>query len=91
MWHVSSRSGVATLRTAIHFLLTFLLLTLRQSCRGLLLLLLRAFIYSASSQGPQMRYVGTDGSMVTYGWVDRGTLENQPSSYYAGYTGQDTV
>ena len=25
MWHVSSRSGVATLRTAIHFLLTYLL------------------------------------------------------------------
>jgi len=25
MWHVSSRSGVATLRTAIHFLLTCLL------------------------------------------------------------------
>jgi len=24
MWHVSSRSGVATLRTAIHFLLTYL-------------------------------------------------------------------
>jgi len=26
MWHVSSRSGVATLRTAIHLLLTYLLL-----------------------------------------------------------------
>ena len=25
MWHVSSRSGVATLRTAIHLLLTYLL------------------------------------------------------------------
>ena len=25
MWHVSSRSGVATLRTAIHMLLTYLL------------------------------------------------------------------
>jgi len=25
MWHVSSRSSVATLRTAIHFLLTYLL------------------------------------------------------------------
>ena len=24
MWHVSSRSGVATLRTAIHLLLTYL-------------------------------------------------------------------
>jgi len=24
MWHVSSRSGVATLRTAIHFLITYL-------------------------------------------------------------------
>jgi len=24
MWHVSSRSGVATLRTAIHWLLTYL-------------------------------------------------------------------
>ena len=72
MWHVSSRSGVATLRTAMQLLLTYLLLTLRQSCRGLLLLLLlllRAFIYSASSQGPQMRCVGADG-MVTYGWVD---------------------
>jgi len=23
MWHVSSRSGVATLRTAVHFLLTY--------------------------------------------------------------------
>ena len=28
MWHVSSRSGVATLRTAIHLLLTYLLTTL---------------------------------------------------------------
>ena len=28
MWHVSSRSGVATLRTAIHFLLTYLMLLL---------------------------------------------------------------
>jgi len=26
MWHVSSRSGVATLRTAIHLLLTYLLI-----------------------------------------------------------------
>jgi len=25
VWHVSSRSGVATLRTAIHLLLTYLL------------------------------------------------------------------
>jgi len=25
MWHLSSRSGVATLRTAIHLLLTYLL------------------------------------------------------------------
>jgi len=25
MWHVSSRSGVATLQTAIHLLLTYLL------------------------------------------------------------------
>ena len=30
MWHVSSHSGVATLRTAIHFLLTYLL-TLKSS------------------------------------------------------------
>jgi len=29
MWHVSSRSGVATLRTAIHLLLTYLLITKR--------------------------------------------------------------
>ena len=28
MWHVSSRSGVATLRTAIHLLLTYLLTSL---------------------------------------------------------------
>ena len=27
MWHVSSRSGVATLRTAMHLLLTYLLTT----------------------------------------------------------------
>ena len=27
MWHVSSRSGVATLRTAIHLLLTYLHVT----------------------------------------------------------------
>ena len=27
MWHVSSHSGVATLRTAIHLLLTYLLLS----------------------------------------------------------------
>ena len=34
MWHVSSRSGVATLRTAIHLLLTCLLLTsIRRWCR----------------------------------------------------------
>ena len=35
MWHVSSRSGVATLRTAIHLLLTYLLtyLLLRASLR----------------------------------------------------------
>jgi len=31
MWHVSSRSGVATLRTAIHLLLTYLLTHLRLS------------------------------------------------------------
>ena len=31
MWHVSSRSGVATLRTAIHLLLTYLLTML---CNG---------------------------------------------------------
>ena len=37
MWHVSSRSGVATLRTAIHLLLTYLL---RQCDRSTLLLLL---------------------------------------------------
>ena len=30
MWHVSSRSGVATLRTAIHLLLTCLLTYLRK-------------------------------------------------------------
>ena len=30
MWHVSSRSGVATLRTAIHLLLTYLLTYLLQ-------------------------------------------------------------
>ena len=35
MWHVSSRSGVETLRTAIHLLLTYL-----QVCLLLLLLLL---------------------------------------------------
>ena len=29
MWHVSYRSGVATLRTAIHLLLTYLLTYLR--------------------------------------------------------------
>jgi len=31
MWHVSSRGGVATLRTAIHLLLTYLLLGLESS------------------------------------------------------------
>jgi len=30
MWHVSSRSGVATLRTAIHLLLTYLLTNVEQ-------------------------------------------------------------
>jgi len=30
MWHASSRSGVATLRTAIHLLLTYLLLWWRR-------------------------------------------------------------
>jgi len=30
MWHVSSRSGVATLRTAIHLLLTYLHYNLNQ-------------------------------------------------------------
>jgi len=29
MWHVGSRSGVATLRTAIHLLLTYLLTVAR--------------------------------------------------------------
>ena len=32
MWHVSSRSGVATLRTAIHLLLTYLLTYLARAC-----------------------------------------------------------
>ena len=32
MWHVSSRSGVATLRTAIHLLLTYLRRLLRANC-----------------------------------------------------------
>jgi len=36
MWHASSRSGVATLRTAIHWLLTYLL-TRPDKVRGLLL------------------------------------------------------
>ena len=38
MWHVSSRSGVATLRTAIHLLLTYLLtylLTAANQCIGM--------------------------------------------------------
>ena len=30
MWHVSSRSGVATLRTAVHLLLTYLLTYTRE-------------------------------------------------------------
>ena len=30
MWHVSSRTGVATLRTAIHLLLTYLITYLLQ-------------------------------------------------------------
>ena len=40
MWHVSSRSGVATLRTAIHLLLTYLLLSVQsaQFCSILFLL-----------------------------------------------------
>ena len=29
MWHVSSRSGVATLRTAVHLLLTYLLTSMK--------------------------------------------------------------
>jgi len=32
MWNVSSRSGVATLRTAIHLLLTYLLTYLLTHC-----------------------------------------------------------
>ena len=32
MWHVSSRSGVATLQTAIHLLLTYLRLGARTQC-----------------------------------------------------------
>jgi len=35
MWHVSSRSGVATLRTAIHLLLTYLFTTAALSWHGL--------------------------------------------------------
>jgi len=35
MWHVSSRSGVATLRTAMHLLFTFLLTRLTAFCPGL--------------------------------------------------------
>jgi len=33
MWHVSSHSGVATLRTAIHLLLTYLLARARTKTR----------------------------------------------------------
>ena len=40
MWHVSSRSGVATLRTAIHLLLTYLLTY--YTCRRALVL----FVYT---------------------------------------------
>ena len=32
VWHVSSRSGVATLRTAIHLLLTYVLTYLKRTC-----------------------------------------------------------
>jgi len=45
MWHVSSRSGVAALRTAIHLLLTYLLtylLTALVNCQLLRLLLTNA-------------------------------------------------
>ena len=38
MWHVSSRSGVASLRTAVHLLLTYLLITwklYRRICKNL--------------------------------------------------------
>ena len=34
MWHVSSRSGVATLRTAIHLLLTYLLTYIHTHARA---------------------------------------------------------
>ena len=34
MWHVSSRSGVATLRAAIHLLLTYLLVPTKFGCHG---------------------------------------------------------
>ena len=39
MWHVSSRSGVATLRTTIHLLLTYLLTPRKRKKTELLLLL----------------------------------------------------
>ena len=40
-WHVSSRSGVATLRTAIHLLLTYLLIHLTVIILAVVLFLYR--------------------------------------------------
>ena len=54
MRHVSSRSGVATLRTAIHLLLTYLLLLLLLLM--LLLLLLLRTLLSVGATVPPVAY-----------------------------------
>jgi len=46
MWHVSSRSGVATVRTAIHLLLTYLLTYLQGYCFSVQLWLLLGLVDS---------------------------------------------
>ena len=50
MWHVSSRSGVATLQTAIHLLLTYLL-----TYRHLLLRAVQQSIDISCLPGPQQQ------------------------------------
>jgi len=64
MWHVSSRSGVATLRTAIHLLLTYLL-TIRLSlllCSGFCERFLSEKLEARETYIFRLRFVQPDNS-----------------------------
>jgi len=88
MWHVSSRSGVATLRTAIHLLLTYLLTylllraVLRPCAAALLLLGARHGTQQQTRHTPPLR---SNAMKQTDGRTDgRYTLfHRHRSAYYA--------